>query len=76
MESRESCLAADGRAWKVDGRAQALVGPSLATPLLLDITIITIVDPLLYVCMKFTKTLLNAPSAFFIVCYPLFPVLS
>ena len=22
MESRESCLAADGRAWKVDGRAQ------------------------------------------------------
>ena len=23
MESRESCLAADGRAWKVDGRAQA-----------------------------------------------------
>ena len=34
MESRESCLAADGRAWKVDGRAQALVGPGLATPLL------------------------------------------
>ena len=33
MESRESCLAADGRAWKVDGRAQALVGPGLATPL-------------------------------------------
>ena len=26
-------LAADGRAWKVDGRAQALVGPGLATPL-------------------------------------------
>ena len=24
---------ADGRAWKVDGRAQALVGPGLATPL-------------------------------------------
>ena len=35
MESRESCLAADGRAWNVDGRAQALVGPGLATPLLL-----------------------------------------
>ena len=37
MESRESCGAADGRAWKVDGRAQALVGPGLATPL--DISI-------------------------------------
>ena len=35
MESHESCLAADGRAWKVDGRAQALVGPGLATPLCL-----------------------------------------
>ena len=35
MESRESCLAAYGRAWKVDGRAQALVGPGLATPLCL-----------------------------------------
>ena len=34
MESRESCSAADGRAWKVDGRAQALVGPGLATPLM------------------------------------------
>ena len=34
MESRELCLAADGRAWKVDGRAQALVGPGLAMPLL------------------------------------------
>ena len=33
IESRESSLAADGRAWKVDGRAQALVGPGLATPL-------------------------------------------
>ena len=33
MESRESCLAGDGRAWKVDDRAQALVGPGLATPL-------------------------------------------
>ena len=32
--SRESCSAADGRAWKVDGRAQALVGPGLATPLM------------------------------------------
>ena len=38
MESRESCLAADGRAWKVDGRAQALVGPGLATPLAIIIT--------------------------------------
>ena len=35
MESRESCLAADGRAWKVNGRAQALVGPGPATPLLM-----------------------------------------
>ena len=26
-------MSADGRAWKVDGRAQALVGPGLATPL-------------------------------------------
>ena len=33
MESHESCWAADGRAWKGDGRAQALVGPGLATPL-------------------------------------------
>ena len=33
IESRESYRAADGRAWKVDGRAQALVGPGLATPL-------------------------------------------
>ena len=46
------------------------------TIMLLDITIITIVDPLLYVCMKFTKTLLNTPIIFFIICYPLFPVLS
>ena len=37
MESRESCSAADGRAWKVDGRAQALVGPCLATPLLIGL---------------------------------------
>ena len=28
-------LARDGRTWKVDGRAQALVGRGLATPLLL-----------------------------------------
>ena len=34
MESRDSKLIADGRAWSVDGRAQALVGPGLATPLL------------------------------------------
>ena len=33
MESRDSKLIADGRAWRVDGRAQALVGPGLATPL-------------------------------------------
>jgi len=26
-------LIGDGRAWKVDGRAQALIGPGLATPL-------------------------------------------
>ena len=38
MESRESCLAADGRAWKVDGRAQTLVGPGLATPLVVTIS--------------------------------------
>ena len=37
------------------------------TIILLDITIITIVDPLLYVCMKFTKTLLNVPVVFFII---------
>ena len=36
MESRDSKLIADGRAWRVDGRAQALVGPGLATPLLLN----------------------------------------
>ena len=34
MESRNSKLIADGRAWKVDGRAQALVGPRLAAPLI------------------------------------------
>ena len=33
-ESRESCWPGDGRAWEVDGRAQALVGPGLATPLI------------------------------------------
>ena len=33
MESRDSKLIADGRAWSVDDRAQALVGPGLATPL-------------------------------------------
>ena len=32
MESRDSKLIADGSAWSVDGRAQALVGPGLATP--------------------------------------------
>ena len=41
MESRESCLAADGRAWKVDGWAQSLVGPGLATPLYIYIAIAT-----------------------------------
>ena len=35
MESQDSKRIADGRAWKVDGRAQALVGPGLATPLLM-----------------------------------------
>ena len=39
IESRESCLAADGRAWKVDGRVQALVGPGLATPLVISVNI-------------------------------------
>ena len=33
MESRDSCWTDDGGAWKIDGRAQALVGPGLATPL-------------------------------------------
>ena len=35
VESRHSNLVGDGRAWEVDGRAQALVGPGLATPLIL-----------------------------------------
>ena len=39
MESRDSKLIADGRAWSVDGRAQALVGPGLATPLYIIIYI-------------------------------------
>ena len=33
MESQDLKLIADGRAWKVDGKAQALVGPGLGTPL-------------------------------------------
>ena len=33
VESRDSKLIADGRAWRIDGREQALVGPGLATPL-------------------------------------------
>ena len=33
MESHDSCFAGDGRAWKVDDRAQALVGSGLAEPL-------------------------------------------
>ena len=33
MESQDLKLIADGRAWKVDGRAQALVGLGLAMPL-------------------------------------------
>ena len=33
IESGDSCFASDGRAWKADGRTQALVGPGLATPL-------------------------------------------
>ena len=44
MESRESCSATDGRAWKVDGRAQALVGPGLATPLVLRIFLFILVN--------------------------------
>ena len=35
MESCDSNRIGDGRAWEVDGRAQALVGPGLATPLVL-----------------------------------------
>ena len=31
--TRDSKLIADGRAWRVDGRAQVLVGPGLATSL-------------------------------------------
>ena len=34
VELRDSKLIADGRAWRVDGRALALVGPGLATPLI------------------------------------------
>ena len=33
IESCDSCRAGNGKAWKVDGRAQALVGPGLAMPL-------------------------------------------
>ena len=32
MESHDSKLIGDGRAWKVDGRVQALVGLGLAMP--------------------------------------------
>ena len=35
MESRDSKLINDDRAWKVEGRAQALVGLGLATPLII-----------------------------------------
>ena len=35
MESGDSCYSGDGRALGADGRAQALVGPGLATPLIL-----------------------------------------
>ena len=38
MESLDSELIGDGRAWKVDGRAQAPVGPGLATPLHVAVT--------------------------------------
>ena len=34
--SRDYCFACNGRAWKVDSRAQALVGPGLATPLAIN----------------------------------------
>ena len=37
MESCDLKLIGDGRAWKVDGRAKALVGPCLATSLLFSI---------------------------------------
>ena len=33
IESHDSCFAGDGRAWKIDGRAQALVALGLAMPL-------------------------------------------
>ena len=33
-------LIADGRAWRVDGRAQALVGPGLATPLIIPLGVV------------------------------------
>ena len=40
MESRDSCRAGNDRAWKVDGRAQALVGQGrLATTLAVFINI-------------------------------------
>ena len=34
LQNHVTCFARNGRAWKVDGRAQALVGPGLAMPLL------------------------------------------
>ena len=43
-ESRESCWPDDGRAWEVDGRAQALVGPGLATPLLFTLTSVNLLS--------------------------------
>ena len=33
MESHDSKMIGDGKAWKVDGSAQALVGKGLAMPL-------------------------------------------
>ena len=51
MESRESCLAADDRAWKVDGRAQALVGPGLATPLIIRYLYFTLKTFLFKTCL-------------------------
>ena len=33
MGSQDQKLITDGRAWKADGKAQALVGPGLAMPM-------------------------------------------
>ena len=43
-------FAGDGRACKVNGRAQALVGPGLATPLLMVVIATIYVPYLVIVC--------------------------